>query len=164
MADRDISDHGKKQYLTFLVEKQKCALYVGEVCEVLEYSPLTNIPGMEKWFSGVFNLRGIAVPVIDLKHRIGGVKCIPDDDSAIIVTQPKRLSDENHQVGILVDSVYTVADLLPEQIQPVPAASASLDLSFMKGVVAEKDDFLFLIDLEKVLNKKVEPESEEVSE
>jgi len=164
MPERDVPDHGKKQYLTFQVEQQKCALYVGEVCEVIVYSPLTNIPGMEEWFSGVFNMRGKAVPVIDLKYRIGKSKSIPDDDSAIIVTQPKGWSDRSLQVGILVDAVHTVMDLYSDQIQPVPTVGVSLDLSFMEGVVEEKGDFLFLVDLKKVLNKKAEQESEERSE
>lgn len=141
-----------EQYLTFRLDQQKCALSVHEVREVIEYRPITVLPGMADWVSGVIDLRGDAIPLIDLKYKIGMRKSSLSEDSAIIITQPDERKGKGVQVGLLVDGVYIVDHVNSDEIQTVPVYCDTMDLAYVNGVVPGTDGFTLLLDLQKVIN------------
>ena len=133
------------QFLTFIVDKEKYALNVSRVREILEYGNITRIPGMETFMKGIINLRGEVVPVIDLRAKFG----LPENDqtkeSSIIVSEIEK---EGGFIitGLLTDSVEEVIDMDESSIEPAPKIGTTVNSQFIKGMGKHNEDFLIILD------------------
>jgi purine-binding chemotaxis protein CheW len=154
------------RYLTFTLNGEAYALDIFHVTEILEYRPLTVVPMMPDFIRGVINLRGRAVPVIDLAIRFArGSTVIGRRTSIIIVhihdpslaelaeldTDGKALRD-GQDIGILVDSATKVVTLSANDVEPAPAFGAGIRADYISGMARRDDDFLILLDLGRVLS------------
>ena len=137
------------QFLTFIVDREKYALNVGKVREVLEYGNITRIPGMTEFMKGIINLRGEAVPVIDLRLKFGLDDSGRTMNSSIIVTEIEK-GGELIITGLLTDSVEEVIDLDESSIEPAPKIGTTVDSRFIKGMGKYNDDFLIILDTENL--------------
>ncbi|WP_232343882.1 chemotaxis protein CheW [Actinoplanes awajinensis] len=153
------------RYLTFTLNSEAYALDIFHVTEILEYRALTVVPMMPDFIRGVINLRGRAVPVIDLAIRFGrGSTTIQRRTSIIIVhITDSSLAEmteldgadglaDGQDIGVLVDSASKVVTLLPDQIEPAPAFGAGIRADYISGMARRDDDFLILLDISHVLS------------
>lgn len=145
------------QYLTFNVEKEHYAINVSNIREVLEFQSVSKIPRMPAYMRGIINLRGNVVPVIDLKMKFGLGETEKKIDTSVIVTEIK-LDDGEIVMGLLTDSVSEVVDIEADQIEPAPNIGTAIDSSFIQGMGKKGDEFIILLDINKVLS------SDELSE
>lgn len=139
------------QYLTFKLNDEVFALDISKVREVLDFTDLTKVPGMPGFMRGVINLRGSVVPVVDMKLKFGIGRTEKTVNTCIIIVEID-LQGGKTVIGALTDSVQEVIDLEPDHIEPAPRIGTSLRTGFIKGMGKRNDQFLILLDLDRVFS------------
>ena len=140
------------QYLAFSLSNEKYAVSVVNVREVLEVVPITRVPGMPDFMKGVLNLRGSVVPVIDLRVKFDLGSLDHTIDTSIIILEITSKNNEIMLIGALVDSVQEVININSKDIEPAPAIGMDLKTDFIIGMSQYKDNFLILLNINKVLS------------
>lgn len=136
------------QYLTFTLRDEVFALDIGTVREVLEYTGITRIPRMPVYMKGVINLRGHAVPVMDMRLKFGMEATETTVNTCIIIVEVDR-DGENVILGALADSVREVVDIDPSEIESAPSMGSTVDSHFLRGIGRLGEEFVLLLDINK---------------
>ncbi|MFP5223539.1 MAG: chemotaxis protein CheW [Acidobacteriota bacterium] len=140
------------QYLTFTLGDEVFALDIASVREVLEYTTITKVPRTPEAIRGVINLRGRAVPVVDVRLKFGMPETQRTVNTCIIIVEV-RLGGEETVLGALADSVKEVMDIEPKDIEPAPRMGTSIKADFIEGIGKQGDDFIILLDIDKVFTE-----------
>jgi purine-binding chemotaxis protein CheW len=122
-----------RQYLTFELGQETFALEVSYVREILELTNVTKVPKTPDFMTGVINLRGSVVPVLDLRLKFGMTAVEKTVNTCIVVVEV-CVGDEKTIIGALVDSVQEVFELEPNQIEPPPRIGTQLRTDFIRGM------------------------------
>ena len=139
------------QYLTFKLDQEIYALDITQVREVLDFTEITKVPRMPEFMRGVINLRGGVVPVVDLRLKFGMTKTEKTVDTCVIILD-LAFEGETTLLGVLADSVQEVTTMEPDQISPPPKIGTRLNTEFIKGMGKKNDDFIIIIDIDKVFS------------
>jgi len=139
-----------KEFLTFELGGETITLEATQVREVLQYTPITQVPRMPDYMPGVINVRGNVIAVIDLGSVLG-IKTDPNRQKGWLVITEVRLKDEAMQAGILADAVRDVIRLKKADIGPPPDIGINIDAEFIRGVCKQDDEFVIIIDIDKVI-------------
>ncbi|MGK5092007.1 chemotaxis protein CheW [Deltaproteobacteria bacterium TL4] len=139
------------QYLTFILDDEIFAVDISKVREVLEYTAVTKVPRVPEFIRGVINLRGNVVPVVDLRLNFGMSLTKRTINTCIIIVEV-TINDEALVLGALADSVKEVIDMDPEQIEPPPKIGTKLRTEFIKGMGKYNDDFVIILDIDRVFS------------
>lgn len=142
---------GLNQYLTFLLGKEVFALEISQVREVLELPAITSIPRLPEFMRGVINLRGSAVPVMELRRKLS-MSASKDTVNTCIIIVDILMCEETITIGILVDSVKEVFEASPESIEPAPKMGASVKADYIKGMGRQDDQFVIIVDINMVFS------------
>lgn len=142
--------HDQNQYLTFVLGRETFALGILAIKEILEYSPPTEIPMMPAFIRGVVNLRGAAVPVVDLCARFGRPSAPVTKKTCIVIVET-RLQDESHVLGVMVDAVNEVLEIPNTEIEPAPSFGASIRADFIQGMGKVRGKFVIILEADRVL-------------
>jgi len=138
-----------EKVIVFQLNDKEYALPVKQVLSIEKLQHITRVPLTAPFVLGVMNLRGVIVPVIDLKKRFG----MEEDDEAGSIRDSKliivRISDI--EVGLLVDEATDVLDLNEDTVEPEPEVVNSSKEEFISGVANLDQRLLMLLDLEKIL-------------
>ncbi len=153
MDNDTISTQASQQYLTFRMDNEQYAASVLEVESVLEHTGITKIPGTEEAMKGVINLRGRALPIIDLRLKVGLPEKEKSQDTAIIVLNIDQ-EGETLTMGMMVDAVQEVIPIDEEQIQPAPQIGLKIDSSFIRGITNQDDRFIIILDIRHIFSDK----------
>jgi len=151
MSETGISE--TTQYLTFTLEEEVFALDIGKVREVLDFTQVTKVPRTPEFMRGVINLRGSVVPVVDMRLKFGMSQTEKTVNTCVIVMEI-ALGGETTIVGSLADSVQEVLELEPEQIEPAPRIGTKLRTEFIKGMGKHNDQFIIILDIDKVFDEE----------
>ncbi|MCP4218063.1 MAG: chemotaxis protein CheW, partial [bacterium] len=100
---------------------------------------------------GVINLRGGVVPVVDLRLKFGMSQIAQTVDTCIIIVEI-TIDNEQTLLGALADQVREVMELEPGQIEPPPKIGTRLDTEFITGMGKQNDEFIILLDIEKIFS------------
>lgn len=149
MSVTEITD--TRQYLTFKLGDEVFATDVAKVREVLDFTNITKIPRTPDFMSGVINLRGNVVPVVDLRLCFEMSKTEKTVNTCIVVVE-MLLDGESTVIGALADSVEEVIDLEPEQIQPAPRIGTQIRTDFIKGMGKRDAQFIMILDIDRVFS------------
>ncbi len=141
------------QYLTFKLEGEVFAVEISKVREVLEYTTVTKVPRTPDFMSGVINLRGNVVPVVDMKLKLGMSTTEKTIDTCIIIVEV-TVDGEQIVLGALADSVQEVVEIEPDKIEPAPRLGTNLNIEFLKGMGKRDDNFVMILDIDKVFSIK----------
>jgi purine-binding chemotaxis protein CheW len=114
-------------YLSFTVGSEEYALDAHHVLEIRHLEPLKPVPSAPAFVKGVIELRGAAVPIVDLRTLLGAADDEPQQPAAVMV-----IHMHGGTVGMIVDAVSGLVELAPDQIRPAPR----LDLG--QGIVKPK--------------------------
>lgn len=138
------------EWLTFSLGKEEYALDIAGVSEIIKLREITDIPRVPEFILGIISLRGIIIPVFDLKKRLklGDGELTPA--SRIIVCQQGERA-----AGLLVDSITQVVRISDGGIEPPPAVLSGLDRDLIEGVGRIQGRMLILLDLANVLNAEL---------
>ncbi len=139
------------QYLTFSLDDEIFGLDIYKVREVLDFTALTKVPRMPEFMSGVINLRGRVVPVIDMRLKFGMTKAEMSVNTCIIIVEID-LDGETTVLGALADSVQEVLELDSSRIEPPPRIGTRLRTQFIKGMGKRDDQFIILLDIDRVFS------------
>lgn len=139
------------QYLTFKLGDEMFAIDVLQVREVLDLSSITKVPRAPEFMRGVINVRGSVVPVIDLRLKFGMAKTEQTIDTRIVVME-LNIEGEQAILGAMADSVHDVMDMDPEQIEDPPKIGSRWRTEFIKGIGKKDDQFLILLDIDRVFS------------
>jgi purine-binding chemotaxis protein CheW len=139
-----------RQYLTFMLGGEVFAIGILAIKEIIEYSSLTRVPMMPQYLSGVINLRGAVVPVVDLLIRFGQEPAEVTRRTCIVITEISA-NEERQDIGIVVDAVDSVLDIPPDQIEPPPAFGARIASDFIQGMGKVNGKFVIILDVDHVL-------------
>lgn len=138
------------QIIGFKLNGEEYAIEINNVQEIIKFIKTTRVPRAKKYIKGVVNLRGIVIPIINLKERFGLENKTYDKNQRIIILKLGVVS-----VGIMVDSVSEVIEIDKEQILSNPTITTSINQEYLKGVCKLKADRLFtLLNIEKILEIK----------
>lgn len=139
------------QYLTFVLGKEIFAMGILAIKEIIEYQALTTVPMMPPCVSGVINLRGAVVPVLDLSQRFGRPSSEISKRTCIVIVEVQA-GDERQVLGVVVDAVNEVLDISPADIEPAPAFGARIRTEFIQGMGKVHGKFVILLNVDHVLS------------
>jgi purine-binding chemotaxis protein CheW len=140
------------QFLTFTLGEEIFALDISSVREVLEFTTITKVPRTPKYIRGVINLRGRAVPVVDLRLKFGMPETKRTVNTCIIIVEV-LLGGEQTVLGALADSVQEVMDIEAKDIEPAPKMGTTIKADFILGIGKHEDGFILLLDINKVFTE-----------
>ena len=135
------------EYLTFRLGGEEYGIDILRVQEIRSYEPPTRIANSPNFIKGVVNLRGVIVPIIDLRLKLGCESAEYNAFTVVIV-----LNVKGRVVGAVVDSVSDVLELTREQIKPAPELSSSVDGNFITGIGSVAERMLILMDIEGLMS------------
>jgi purine-binding chemotaxis protein CheW len=141
--------HAVNQYITFKLGNELFAVPVEQVREVLELGALTRVPTAPPYMRGVVNVRGKAIPVVDLRLRFG-LPAGPDTVSSRILVLELLLDGEATVLGAIADSVHEVIELGQGAINPPPTIAMRWRSEFIVGMGRRGEDFLIILDVNAV--------------
>lgn len=139
------------QYVTFTLNEEQYAVAVRKVREVLEYTRITKLPRTADFMKGIINLRGVGVPVIDLRLKFGMEETPVGKETAIIVLDVDSRAGPV-VVGVLADSVHEVVEIAPGNVEPAPRFGTSLSTEFIQGVGKSDAGFIIILDINHIFN------------
>lgn len=140
-----------REYLTFRLGSEEYGIDILKVQEIRSYEPPTKIANAPAYLKGVVNLRGVIVPIVDLRVKFN---CVRDDGQSDIdsFTVVIVLNVKGRVVGAVVDSVSDVMQLAEQMIQPAPEMSASIvDTTYITGIANVNERLLILMDIESLM-------------
>ncbi len=143
------------EYLTFRLGNEEYGIDILKVQEIRSYEPPTRIANTPPFIKGVVNLRGVIVPIIDLRLKLNCEKAEYNDFTVVIV-----LNVKGRVIGAVVDSVSDVLELQKEHIKPAPELDSAIDSGYITGIGSIKtgqgDDagerMLILMDIEGLMS------------
>ncbi|MGC9323702.1 MAG: chemotaxis protein CheW [Desulfomonilia bacterium] len=135
------------QYVTFQLGDETYGISILKLNEIIAYQKCTAIPNVPGFIKGVLNLRGIVVPVIDLRERFGMVEKAYDQFTVIII-----LDVAGRMMGLTVDAVSDVVTLNKENIKPRPTFSTKITTEFIYGMGIKDSKFIILLDVDRLLS------------
>jgi purine-binding chemotaxis protein CheW len=135
------------EYLTFRLGQEEYGIDILKVQEIRSYEAPTRIANAPAFLKGVVNLRGVIVPILDLRIKLG---CDSAELNALTVVIV--LNMRGRVVGAVVDAVADVTQLEARQIQPAPEMNAAVDMRFIHGIANIGDRMLILMDIESILS------------
>jgi purine-binding chemotaxis protein CheW len=139
------------QYLSFILDNEQFAVDISKVREVLDFTKVTKVPRTPDFMRGVINLRGNVVPVVDMRLKFGLPETKKTVNTCIIIVEV-LLDDETTVLGALADSVQEVFNLESINIEPPPKLGTRLNTEFIKGMGKRNDEFVIILDLNKVFS------------
>jgi purine-binding chemotaxis protein CheW len=131
------------QLVVCAVAGERYGLPVERVHEIVRSIAVTPLPGADQAFSGVINLRGRIIPVMDLRRRLGLTDAPATRLSRIVVAEAAGV-----QVGIVVDAVYEVLRIPAASIEPAPVLAASAATDHVTGIARSSDGLIIVLALE----------------
>jgi purine-binding chemotaxis protein CheW len=150
-AVKEAETHKVTSYLSFLLDGEYFAVNVAKVIEILEVPNITKIPRAPEYMTGVINLRGSVLPIVDTRIKFGLPKIDFKVDTCIIVLDAE-VEGETTKVGALVDAVLEVFDISEDKILPSPVINTNYNLDFISGMFRADDGFVMLLNMDEVFS------------
>ena len=138
-----------REFLVFSLGEEEYAIDILKVQEIRGYENVTRIANAPDFIKGVANLRGIIVPVVDLRLKFRLERVEYDEQTVVIV-----VNIDSRVIGIVVDRVSDVLTLEREQIKPAPEFGVSLPLDYLDGLGNLGERLLILVNIEKLLTSE----------
>jgi len=138
-------------YLTFVIKEENYALNVANVLHILEMPQITKIPHAPDYMSGVMNLRGEVLPVIDTSVKFKQEETEITNTTSILVLDVK-VNDIQVKLGAIVDNVLNVIDSEEKDILPPPSIGQNYQAQFITGLLPDNSKFIMILDAAKILS------------
>lgn len=141
--------HQGNEFLTFTLGKEEYGIEILKVQEIRGYDAVTTLANTPEFIKGVINLRGIIVPIVDmrLKFHLGSAEY--NQFTVVII-----LNVANRVVGMVVDGVSDVITLNPDQVKPAPEFGSAIDTKYVMGLGTVDERMLILVDIEKLMTSR----------
>ena len=135
------------EFLSFTLGQEEYGIDIQKVQEIRGYENVTRFANAPEFIKGVINLRGIIVPIADMriKFNLGA----PSYDASTVVI---ILNVAGRVIGMVVDSVSDVVTLTPDQVKPAPDMHATLNTAYLLGLGTIGERMLILVEIDKLLS------------
>ena len=146
------AQHGKeagREFLAFTLGSEEYGIDILKVQEIRGYEAVTRIANAPEFIKGVINLRGIIIPVVDMRIKFNLGTPVYDQFTVVII-----LNISGRIMGMVVDSVSDVTTLSPEQVKPAPDMGAAFDADYMIGLGTLDERMLILVDIDKLMSSR----------
>ena len=144
------------QIVTFRVGAEEFGLDIGVITEAIRPLRVTTLPHMPQFVEGVINLRGTIIPVVDLRRRFGLTEIRNDPRKMRMIITRGALQGagggSRHLLGLVVDAVGEVLQVLPSRIAPAPEAATGDQAGFIAGVAKLAERLVILLDITGILS------------
>jgi purine-binding chemotaxis protein CheW len=135
------------QFISFAIGDDQYGVDIMAVREIKGWTDITHLPNQPEYVRGVLNLRGVIVPIVDLRCRFGQGQTEAKPTHIVIIVQiATRL------VGLLADRVLDIVSFESSKVQPVPRIAAASRVNFLSGLVTVDDTMIALLDLRYLLS------------
>ena len=141
--------HAGGEFLTFRLGAEEYGIDILRVQEIRSYEQPTRIANAPAFLKGVVNLRGVIVPIVDLRVKFGCESVEFNSFTVVIV-----LNVKGRVLGAVVDSVSDVMELSGEMVKPAPEISAAVDMSYITGIANAGERMLILTDIEALMSSE----------
>jgi purine-binding chemotaxis protein CheW len=138
-----------QEFLVFTLGNEEYGIDILKVQEIRGYDQVTRIANTPSFIKGVTNLRGVIVPIVDLRVKFSQQDVEYNDNTVVIV-----LNLSQRVVGIVVDGVSDVLSQASDQIRPAPEFAVTLSTEYLTGLGALDERMLILVNIEKLLNSE----------
>ena len=135
------------EFLAFTLGKEEYGIDILKVQEIRGYEAVTRIANAPDFVKGVVNLRGIIVPIVDMRIKFNLGEPTYDQFTVVII-----LNIGGRVMGMVVDSVSDVITLSPEQIKPAPEMGTAFNTDYLIGLGTLDERMLILIDIDKLMS------------
>ncbi|MDD2271306.1 MAG: chemotaxis protein CheW [Desulfuromonadaceae bacterium] len=137
------------EYLTFTLGNEEYGIDILKVQEIRGYDTVTHIANAPEFIKGVINLRGVIVPIVDMRIKFKVGEPSYNEFTVVII-----MNVLGRVIGMVVDGVSDVVGLSPEQIKPAPEMGAAMDTDYITGLGTLNDQMLILVDIEKLMSSE----------
>ncbi len=141
------ADPVSREFLAFKLGAEEYGIDILKVQEIRGYDAVTRIANVPDFIKGFVNLRGIIVPIVDMRIRFNLGDATYDQFTVVII-----LNIGSRVVGMVVDSVSDVTTLLPAQIRPAPEMGSTFDTDYLIGLGTVDERMLILVDIDKLMS------------
>lgn len=145
------SGTGENQYLTFILNNEEYGVDILRVQEIRGWEHATSIPNAPDYVAGVINLRGMVIPIIDLRKRFGLPGCEVGSTTVIVIVKVINEADER-TVGMVVDAVSEVYNVKADLISETPELGSAINTKFIKGLATIDGKMIILLDIDLLVN------------
>ncbi len=150
-SDTGHATAGNTEFISFAIGNDQYGVDIMAVREIKGWSEITHLPKQPEYVRGVLNLRGVIVPIVDLRCRFGqGVTEATPLHVVIIVQIDQQL------VGLLADRVLDIVSFDATKVQPVPRTASNAEVEFLSGLVTVDNAMIALIDLGNLFTSKLD--------
>lgn len=139
--------HMINEFLTFRLGNEEYGIEILKVQEIRGYDSVTQIANAPDFIKGVVNLRGIIVPILDMRIKFRLDRVEYNQFTVVII-----LNVAGRVMGIVVDGVSDVIELEANQVRPAPEFGAVIDTEYITGLGTVAERMLILIDIEKLMS------------
>ena len=134
-----------RQLITFQLGDQILGVDIMAIREIRAWSPATPLPNVPAHVRGVVNLRGVVLPVLDLRHRLGWGVTDPSARHVIIVV---RIGEQLQ--GLIVDAVNDIVTIPPEAMQPLPDMGDATAAQYLEGLATIEQRLILILALDRL--------------
>jgi purine-binding chemotaxis protein CheW len=143
-SGKDIAGH---EFLAFTLGQEEYGIDILKVQEIRGYEAVTRIANAPEFIKGVINLRGIIIPVVDMRIKFNLGAPTYDQFTVVII-----LNIGGRIMGMVVDSVSDVTTLSPEQVKPAPEMGTAFNTNYLIGLGTIDERMLILVDIDKLMS------------
>ena len=154
--DGGAGERGTRQVLTFSLAEETYGVDILRVKEIRGWSPVTRLPQSPECVLGVLNLRGLIVPVLDLRIRFD-LESATFTPATVIIVLSLRTDTGQREFGIVVDNVNDVVDVATDGIKPAPSLSSANVGAFIEGIATHDERMLILLNAESLASDHLSP-------
>lgn len=135
-----------RDFVIFKLNQENYGINISYVENIEKLVPITRVPYTEPQVKGVVNLRGIIVPVIDVRIRFGMEPIEPTDNSRIII-----VNVDEYKIGLLVDASSETISIYDNDIDPAPSVKRDAASEYVKNIGIKEGRLIMLVDMYKIL-------------
>lgn len=135
-----------REFLTFKLGQEEYGIDILRVQEIRSYETPTRMANMPAFIKGVVNLRGVIVPILDMRVKFDLPEVSYNDFTVVIVLNIGR-----KVVGMVVDGVSDVISLAPAEMRPVPEFASTIGSDYLLAIGSVQERMLILLDIEKLM-------------
>jgi len=139
------------EYLTFILDNDEYGVSILAVQEIKVWSAVTDMPNTPDYVKGVINLRGVIVPIVDLRERLNK-HCADYNENTVVIVLKQKVSGADMVVGIVVDAVSDVYKFSAGDIKSSPDFGPEIDSRFVSGMATIDEKIIVILDAVKLLD------------
>jgi len=136
-----------EQYVIFSLNEQIYGIEILKLKEVVSYQKITPLPNMKGFIKGIINLRGVILPVFDLREKFNLPETTYTSFHSIMV-----MEISGRVMGVIVDEISDVVELFPEEVQATSNLPPGVQAEYIKGIGKKEYELIILLDVDRLLS------------